>query len=206
MNAKSDKLSFYTLRAILKGIKYLLWTLVIGLGFTLIQTTALIFTTNQLVIDVGINNDNHIDTLNLGDGDLFLNKGSLVFKSSNFLDKVLLKHVYGYYDFLPSLFNFSICLILLLIIRNIEVNSPYSLKIAKKIQWIGLLYITFGFISILVSLYTHFKVIEFSNKMLPQFSTLRNDMSGIIVGIFILILAFIYRVGVHFQEENKLTI
>jgi hypothetical protein len=159
-----------------------------------------------MIIDVGLNNQAKTSTLNLGDGDLVLNKGSLLFNSSNFLDKVLLKHVYGYYDFLPSLFNFSICLILLLIIRNIEIKSPYSLKIAKKIQWIGFLYITFGFISILISLYTHFRAIQFSNEILPQFTNLRNDMSGIIIGIFILILAFIYRVGINFQEENKLTI
>jgi hypothetical protein len=145
MNAKSDKLSFNNFKAVLKTIKFLLWMLVIGLGFTLIQSTGLIFTTNEMIIDVGVSNKDHVNTLNLSDGDLVLNKGSLMFNSSNFLDKVLLKHVYGYYDLLPSLFNFSICLILLLIIRNIEVNSPYSIKIAKKIQWIGFLYITFGF-------------------------------------------------------------
>lgn len=206
MNAKPNDLSFSKFKNVLKTIKFLLWIAVIGLGFTLIQTTGLIFTTDQVYIDVGISDQEKATIHNTGNEELLLNQGLLKVESVNFLDRVLFKHVYGYYDFLPSLFNFSICLILLLIIRHIEINSPYSSKIAKKIQWIGFIYIAFGITSILISLYTHFKVIKLSNDILPQLSSLRNDMSGIIIGIFVLILAFIYRVGIHFQEENKLTV
>ncbi len=185
----------------LMAIKVVLWVSLIGFGLTLFNTAGLVFNSDQVFTNVKLKNQEKISVPN---GELTANSGVFSFKTGNLLDKLIFKHVSGYHDFIQSLFTFVICCILLITIREINANSPFTLKVATRIRLIGLLYIVYGLISIGAGYYIYLRIN--TDQISGDYSGFRDDLSDIKVGVFILILAFIYRIGASFQEENQLTV
>ena len=94
----------------LKAVKVVLLVSLIGFGLTLINTTGLIFTSNDMFAAVKLKKS---ETIVLDKGQLKANGGIFSFKSTNVIDRLIFKHVYGYHDFIQSLFTFITCFILL---------------------------------------------------------------------------------------------
>ncbi len=187
----------------LKAVKVVLWISLIGFGLTLINTTGLIFTSSDMFATVKLKKS---ETIILDNGQLKANGGIFSFKSTNVIDRLIFKHVYGYHDFVQSLFTFITCFILLLTVNKVDSSSPFNLIIAKRICLIGVIYILYGLISIGAGFYIVSRIEAITNQLTGNYSNFRDDLSNIKVGIFILIFSLIYRVGVTFQEENRLTV
>ncbi|MEX8549182.1 MAG: hypothetical protein V5804_16400 [Mucilaginibacter sp.] len=187
----------------LKAIKIVLWISLIGFGLTLFNTAGLVFTNNKMFADVRLKN---AETTSLAQAELKTNRGVLAFKSDNVLDRLVFQHVYGYHDFIQSFFTFITCCILLITIKGIDPNSPFTLTIAKRISIIGSLYIIYGLVSIGAGFYLVSRVEAIMKQVTGDYTSFRDDLSNIKVGIFILIFAFIYKICVTYQEENRLTV
>ncbi len=195
---KSNSIKYW-----LKAVKVVLWISLIGFGVTLFNTTGLVFISNDMFASVTLKK---AETITLGNGELKTNSGVFAFKSKNVVDKLIFKHVYGYHDFVQSLFTFITCLIVLITLNGIDSGNPFNLIIAKRILLIGVLYILYGLISIGAGIYTTYRVEAITNRLTGNYISFREDLSNIKVGVFILIFSLIYRIGITFQEENRLTV
>lgn len=187
----------------LRGIKLVLWMCIIGFGFTLINTTGLIFRSGESYIDVRAQGGG--DSIH-DNGVLSVNKGVYAFQSESLLDRVLYERVRGYSDFPAALFTFAICLVLLLTVHKLDLANPFTLSIARNIGLIGILYIVYGIIKILISFYSYRHFADLAISFSPSNDTMGYELSNIKIGFFVLILAFIYKVGVIMQEERRLTV
>ncbi len=187
----------------MKAITVVLWVSVIGFGITLVNTTGLLFTTNDMVANVWVKSSAAPSTKQT---ELRVTEGVLSFKSDRLLDRVFFKHVYGYHNFLQSLFTFVVCLLLLITVRKIDLQNPFTLQVARHINIIGLAFIVYGLLSLGASLYMEYRIVQVNPALSSAYHDFRDDLSNIKIGVFILILGLIYRVGVNFQQENRLTI
>jgi hypothetical protein len=191
------------IKNLITGIKVILWLSLVGFGVTLINTTGLLINSDKMIANVRLKSTK---VQSLPQSELVTNAGTLEFKSESILDRVLFKHVYGYHDFLQSLFTFTMCCILLGTIYKLDLSNPFSSSITKRIMSIGLLYIGYGVITILAAVYMSSRIETISHEVTSAYYSFRDDLSNIKIGAFILVLSVIYRVGVKFQEENRLTI
>ncbi len=187
----------------MKAITVVLWVSVIGFGITLVNTTGLLFTTNDMVANVWVKSSVAPSTKQT---ELRVTEGVLSFKSDRMLDRVFFKHVYGYHNFMQSLFTFVVCLLLLITVRKIDLQNPFTLQVARHINIIGLAFIVYGLLSLGASLYMEYRIVQVNPAVSSAYHDFRDDLSNIKIGVFILILGLIYRVGVNFQQENRLTI
>jgi len=196
---KSNSIKYW-----LKAVKVVLWISLIGFGLTLFNTTGLVFISNDMYASVSLKK---AETMTLGNGELKTHSGIFAFKSKNIVDKLIFKHVYGYHDFIQSFFTFIICLIVLTTVNGIDFGNPFNSTIAKRILLIGVLYILCGLINIGAEYYTAYRVeMITNNRLTANYTSFREDLSNIKVGVFILIFSLIYRIGITFQEENRLTV
>ncbi|PWK79764.1 Protein of unknown function (DUF2975) [Mucilaginibacter oryzae] len=191
------------LKTWIKGIKVLLWIALIGFGITLINTTGALISSSDMVANVYLKNTK---TTTLSKAVLNVNAGVLSFRSKHVLDKLLFKHIYGYHDFMQSLFTFVVCCLLLFALNKLNPDHPFNPDVAKHITWLGLLYVFYGVITIFAALYMASRIETLSHEVTGAYTTFRDDFSNIKIGIFVLILSVIYRAGITFQEENRLTI
>lgn len=187
----------------LKAVKVVLWISLIGFGLTLFNTTGLVFTSNDMFAAVKLKKS---ETITINKGELKANSGVFAFKSKNVVDRLIFKHVYGYHDFVQSLFTFITCFVLLITVNGVDLSNPFNFIIAKRICLIGILYILYGLISIGAGFYVTTRIEAITNQLTGNYTNFRDDLSNIKVGVFILIFALIYRIGITFQEENRLTI
>jgi len=145
-------------------------------GLTLFNTTGLVFTSNDMFASVKLKK---AETMTLGNGELKTNSGIFAFKSKNVVDKLIFKHVYGYHDFVQSLFTFITCLIVLITINGIDFGNPFNSTIAKRILLIGVLYILYGLINIGAEFYTAYRVETITNRLTNNYTSFREDLSNI---------------------------
>ena len=195
---KSNSIKYW-----LKAVKIVLWISLVGFGLTLFNTAGLVFTSNDMVASVRLKVP---ETVTIGNGELKANSGTFHFKSNRIADKLIFRHVYGYHDFIQSAFTFITCLIILITINKINSNNPFALIIARRILLIGTLYILFGLLNIGAEFYIAHRVESITNQVTGNYTSFREDLSNIKVGVFILIFSLIYRIGITFQEENQLTV
>ncbi|UEG52101.1 DUF2975 domain-containing protein [Mucilaginibacter daejeonensis] len=187
----------------IKIVKVILWVSLIGFGVTLVNTTSLLFTTNEMLANVRIDTK---EVRSLPHAQLKPNAGTLTFRSEQLLDRVLFKHVYGYHDLLQSLFTFTVCGLLLVMISHIDTADPFTTITARHITWMGILYIAYGVITIAAAAYMAFRVQAINHSLTSAYPGFREDLSNIKIGAFILIFSLIYRTGITLQEDNRLTI
>jgi hypothetical protein len=185
------------------GIKVLLWISVVGFGITLVNATSLIFTTNNMITEVTVNKPLAI---NAGIGKLTQNFGIYTFQSKNILDRLLFTHVYGYHDLIQSVFSFVSCCLLLITVNGINPQSPFTIKVARQIKLIGTVFLIYGIINIGVHYYMYHRVMQMVSEISVRYTTFPADLAYIKAGIFTLIISFVYRIGVAYQEENLLTV
>lgn len=186
----------------LKAIKVLLWLSVIGFSYNVVNTTGLLFTTNQMYADVMLS---HTTPVAVKNGVLKQNSGVFEFKSDRVLDRIIFKHVYGYHDFMRSVFTLVTCCVLLITVNGIKADSPFTLKVARRIMLMGVIFIVYSLMSVAAGYYIYSRVKGLNDQFTPVYM-IREEVFNIKVGVFIIILAFIYRIGAAYQEENQLTV
>ncbi|MGK9124300.1 DUF2975 domain-containing protein [Olivibacter sp. SA151] len=91
-------------------------------------------------------------------------------------------------------------------VSKLNLANPFTIGITKRITLIGCLYLVYGILKIGIALYSWQRLNHFANDIVTSFPSFRYDLADIKIGIFVLILAFIYKVGTMMQEEQRLTI
>ena len=187
----------------LKAIKILLCVSIIGFGLTLFNAIYLTATSYEMRAEVLLNK-NIIQPEN--NGVIHINSGTYTFKSSNILDKLIFRHTYENWDLIQSLFTFICCCILLYAINGINSQNPFTLKTARCIKHISLLFIAYGAIDIASAFYMRMRIRHLITGADLRYITFPSDLSYLKSGIFILVFSFIYRIGIAYQEENRLIV
>ncbi|MDP9080472.1 MAG: hypothetical protein M3O71_23865 [Bacteroidota bacterium] len=187
----------------LRAIRVLVWISILGFSITLFNSVRLAIGSNTMRAEVNLQK---ADTLLLTHGSLELSSGVYSFKSTDFIDRLIFRHTYENWDFIQSLFSLISCCLLLFTVNGINAESPFTLKVAKRIAAIGVVYIAYGLINIGFAFYIQAKITQLENHLSLHYFSFPADLSYIKSGVFILIFSFIYRVGVSYQEENQLTV
>ncbi len=187
----------------LKGLKILLWISLIGFGLTLYNAVYLTISSNHLRAEVSLKQG--YLPMKSKDG-IQLNSGTYVFESANMLDKILFRHNPENWDFPQSLFAFLSCSLLLYVSTSVSSQNPFNLKTANAIRLTGLVFIGNGLLNVAIAYYMRFRIGQLTKMIDLRYLSFPHDLTYIKSGVVILIFSLIYRMGVIYQEETRLTI
>ncbi|WP_342647447.1 hypothetical protein [Mucilaginibacter sp. CSA2-8R] len=185
------------------GLKTLLWISVIGFGLTLYNAVYLVISSDHLRAEVRLKQGRL--PLEKVDG-IQLNSGTFVFESANIIDRIVFRHTPENWDFPQSLFAFLSCALLLYVSRSVSSQNPFNLRTANAIRLMGLVFIGYGLINVVAAYYMRLRVGQLTKVMDLRYISFPSDLTYLKSGVFILIFSLIYRMGVVYQEEARLTI
>lgn len=186
-----------------RALKIVIWISILGFGLTLFNSIYRMTKSDELVTEVKLTKSRFSS---LEQGKLDLNSGMYLFNSKSLSDRLIFKHKVGKWGFLESLFSLTTCVLLLLTVNGISTDNPFNLKVAQRIIAMGIVYIAFGVINIATSYYMYAKIAHMENEVTVRYIGFPDDLSRIKTGIIILVISFVYRIGVTYQDENKLTV